>query len=60
MADWFNIILDLEGRLTLKQIGVHIGRDAATIYRYKAEITEPKHSDGEKLIQLHKVIILST
>ncbi len=54
MIDWFRVITDLERIYSQEQIGRAIGRDAATISRYKQGITEPRHSIGEAILHLHQ------
>lgn len=51
-VDWFRTVTDLERIYTLHQIGRAVGRDAATIHRYK-QGAEPRYSVGVALLGLH-------
>lgn len=51
-TDWFEIITQLERTgLSLKNIGDVVGRNPATIFRYKMGI-EPRHCVGEMILHL--------
>lgn len=51
-TDWFLIITQLERTgLSLEEIGHKVGRNAATICRYKSGI-EPRHCVGEMILHL--------
>lgn len=54
--DWFRTVTDLERIYTLQQIGRAVGRDAATIHRYK-QGAEPRYSVGVAILQLHAKLI---
>lgn len=59
MIDWFRTVTDLERIYTLHQIGRAVGRDAATIHRYK-QGSEPRYSVGVALLQLHAKLVRPT
>lgn len=57
MIDWQRVILDLRKTYSYREIDKRIGRHldyAAKLAR--AEISEPKYSDGAKLLELHRDI----
>jgi len=54
---WFRVIVDLERRgLSLRCIAAKTGTSKSALGRYKEGITEPRYSEGMRLIALSKLI----
>jgi hypothetical protein len=53
-TDWFKVITALErSGMSQEKIGKAVGRDHTMICRYK-EGTEPKHSVGERILEMYR------
>ena len=53
MEKWFYIITDLERDMSLREIAIKIGTSTTTVWRYKSGMSEPRYSEGQKLLALH-------
>lgn len=56
MDKWFHVITDLQRDMGLREIALKIGTSTTTLWRYKAGLSEPRYTEGQKLLALHASI----
>jgi transcriptional regulator with XRE-family HTH domain len=56
MEKWFFIIASIERGMSLREIAIKIGTSKSSVHRYKSGLSEPRYSEGQKLLAIHASI----